>query len=184
MLYLPSMSKDVETYLLSPEDFKLKSGLTNKAFHPEDRVTRGNFVQFIIWSFAISQGVPQAQASAMEWIRQHNGFDYQLSIENFGISGGISCLTEIEKQMLLTSIKGVKKHKEKGILEDSNNQLLETIASQFASSTDYGVGSMTVAPEIINDLDWTQFHILLKERIVQKLEYDRERSERESWWPY
>lgn len=175
------MSIERGQYSLSVQEFGIPTEVNAKVFRPGDTVTRGNFVQFIIWSFAISRGTPQGQASAMEWVRQHEDFDYLQSGENFNLAGGIACLSEEEKQTLLTSIKGVRKHEEEDILEWEDHKLLEKIGSEFSGALQHGVGSMLVHPKEMKDQSWDAFFELLNERIDYKLKYDKEKKESGFW---
>lgn len=170
-----------QEYLLSFWDFEVSYEPVMKVYKPGERVTRDNFVPFIIWSFAISRGTPQGQAAAMEWVHQHTGFDQKETGKNFNLAGGIASLSEGEQQYLLQAIKGVRKHGEEKILDCSDLAILRMIEKEFLEATDFPDSSMLVRSRQARELSWNPFLEVLNERIDYKLEYDRTHKNRWFW---
>src|SRR3989344_3047467 len=71
-----------QRYSLSLDDFK-KSPEHITEYKLGDRVTRENFVDLLILSFAISRGRPNIQATFFTWLDKKYGFDYKLTLRCF-----------------------------------------------------------------------------------------------------
>src|SRR5258708_267976 len=106
-----------EFYSISQEDFAKPFVDIPRDFKKGDTISRANFISYAIWSFALSRGTPRGQATVMEWIKIHEGFDYLETIESFARQGAISSLSDQEKANILDAIRKIDKHYKKGIAQ-------------------------------------------------------------------
>ena len=74
------------------------------------KVTRENFNDFLIQSFAISRGKSAVHLVYFEWLQAATGFDYGATFKNFVKSGGFNSLTEAEQQSFFDAFMPIKKH--------------------------------------------------------------------------
>ncbi len=96
-------------YSISVEEFE-KPPAKIEPYNPPDKVTRANFVNFLIRSFAISMGQQQIQTLFMGWIKLQNGFDFNSTFANFIIAGSYDALSSDEKNEFLKHFDKVSMH--------------------------------------------------------------------------
>ena len=113
-----------QTYSISVEEFK-----SNESFELEEnsnfgKVTRGNFIPTLINTFARSRGVVNAQEIMLDWMREHEGWDYKTTFINLREAGGLKSLTKKEQQAFIDSYLKVKSHQDRGILKYGSDVLM------------------------------------------------------------
>src|SRR3989344_1639284 len=67
-------------------------------YTPLDKVTRNNFISFLIKSFEVSRGDPQALSVFLVWLKLKSNFDYVATLENFFQAGHWMTLSNEEKK--------------------------------------------------------------------------------------
>ncbi len=107
----PKNSSEQEKKSLSIIDFGRPPEVLQE-FRVGDPLTRENFVSFIIQSFAISRGRPEAQWLFFEWLMDKNDQYAGLSetLKAFVVKGGWEILSSAEKEQFLSAFRMVKKH--------------------------------------------------------------------------
>ena len=75
-----------------------------------EKITRENFNDFLMQSFAISRGQSIVQMAYFEWLQKTTGFDYAASLKKFVKSGGFKILTSQEQQNFMDAFMPIKKH--------------------------------------------------------------------------
>lgn len=79
----------------------------------EDLITRENFINFLIMSYAVSRGNFVIQKVFFEMMQQKVGFQYKLTIENIYKGGSFQALSQQERDIFTEAFRSVKKHLEK-----------------------------------------------------------------------
>jgi hypothetical protein len=100
-----------QPYLISEEEFKTIPKQT-QVYKPEDKITRDNFCNFLIYSFRISRGNYNIQLLFMGWLKARMGFDYPKTIANFIKAGGYNILSDDEKKEFENAFNKIQKHAE------------------------------------------------------------------------
>ncbi len=108
----PVPEKLPQPYFILQSEFK--SAPNNiLPYSPLERVTRENFVNFLIRSFAISMGQPVAQVFFFVWLNMRTGFNWEQTFENFVRAGGWDVFSEEEKKIFKNSFMKVSMHTDK-----------------------------------------------------------------------
>lgn len=102
----------VQQYFLSEADFQRTLSTPPIPYQAGDRITRENFVPFLISAFAISMGLPEAFNDYFYWLRDNEQFDGKQTIENFLSAGGWNTLSEEEKTLFFQAVHSRKRHAE------------------------------------------------------------------------
>ncbi|MEI7709718.1 MAG: hypothetical protein WCI76_03310 [bacterium] len=102
-----------EPYSISVGEFKVPPTQL-EPYRPGDKISRNNFTNFLILSFAVSMGQPVLQVAFMAWLKLKFGFDYSQTLINFDKSGNWDGLEEIERESFLEAFSRVSAHKGKG----------------------------------------------------------------------
>lgn len=74
-------------------------------------VTRENFTEMFINSFAVSRGALAAQVAYLEWLRIHLKFDYRTTLANFRDAGCLESLSDPEQERFENEFMRVKGHR-------------------------------------------------------------------------
>ncbi|MEK9158080.1 MAG: hypothetical protein AAB638_02775 [Patescibacteria group bacterium] len=109
---LPKTTQELPPYSISVEEFS-QPPQELKTYKVGDKITRENFNSFLMQSFAISRGQVIVQIMFMAWIKTHTGFDYESTVDNLLKSGGWDAFSELEKSEFLSKFRSVKKHTDK-----------------------------------------------------------------------
>lgn len=88
-----------------------------------DMVTRENFINFLIMSYAVSRGNFVIQKVFFEMMRQKIGFQYELNIENLYNSGSFQALSKEEQNTFTQAFRSVKKHLEEFIEMEIDDEI-------------------------------------------------------------
>ena len=94
-----------------PEVDFTKPPKTIEEYKLGDKVTRENFVGFLIQSFSISRGSPKMQLIFFMWLQEKYGLDYVTLLSDFNKNGSWDCLSEEERSIFYTEFSKVKKHR-------------------------------------------------------------------------
>lgn len=97
------------SYALSAEDFK-KAPQTPKPYVPGEKVTRENFADFLIRSFAVSHGTLPAQYAFFLWTEAHTGLNIDATFDAFYAAGGFKALSSQEQELFVRAFEKVPKH--------------------------------------------------------------------------
>lgn len=129
-----------ENYLLLHADFKKIPPESPVPYQAGDRITRENFISFLINAFAISMGIPEALRLYFHWLLDNEGFDAKETVRNFMRSKGWDHLSEEERALFFHAVRSRKRHLE--VEEDGKWAALETNGWQrgrnFSTSTAVG----------------------------------------------
>lgn len=87
---------------ISLKDFRTPSFQISD-YHDGQLVTRENFTDFLIESFAISRGDLRKQIVFFEWVQSKIGFNWEGTIINFLGAGGWACFNKQEKINFITA---------------------------------------------------------------------------------
>lgn len=105
----PTIENAPPLYQISVEEFK-ESPKELKSYQPGEKVTRENFINFLILSFGISRGQPKIQILFLRWLELKVGFDYSATLVNFRSAGGYLILSDVEKSKFVDQFKKVSRH--------------------------------------------------------------------------
>ncbi len=113
----PELNKNLEKkdiYALSEEDFSRFPEVIEE-YKFRDKVTRENFINFIIQSFAISRGNLGSQINFCRYLLYKEGFDYRRTFQAFCKKyDSFDQLSPEEQNLFFSSYGKVKKHQEMG----------------------------------------------------------------------
>ncbi len=98
----------------TPTD-RLRSPLWQYRFQPQpyqfgEQVSRDNFAAMVIDGFARSRGEIGAHYAYFEWLREHLGFDYEGTFNNYYGAGGFKSLAERERKLILRAYHRISAH--------------------------------------------------------------------------
>ncbi len=96
-------------YTLTAEDFS-KPSASVLGYKTGDRITRDNFTNFLIFSFALSRGDLLLQHKYFEFLEKKEGFDYKKTLLTFVTKGNWDVFSQEEKDIFKEAFSKVKKH--------------------------------------------------------------------------
>jgi hypothetical protein len=103
------------SYVISFEEFIVPFEGVMQQASALGHVTRNNFTSTIITSFVLSKGNLQNQCAAFEWLRVFEGFDYRQTFRNYAEAGGHKCLSNEERNAVVSTYRKVNRHSDEGI---------------------------------------------------------------------
>ncbi len=110
--FTPQTQEDQPSlYSISVAEFRV-APKELKPYHPGDVVNRDNFINFLIYCFAVSRGKAEVQIIFMWWLKLKNGFDYSTVLRNLNEAGGWKIFSEDEKRVFKGEFGKVSKHTE------------------------------------------------------------------------
>jgi|GEM_PF-6589537 len=155
----PLYSISREEFLVQPKDIQ--------PYKPGDKVTRENFVNFLILSYAISMGQPAVQYFFMQWLRLKYGFDYSSTLDNFLDTGGWKVLSENERNKFKQQFYRVSKHREKVGSEEA--AVVESkIANEITSLCAKHQGYLIKPSQIAGFNTYAEFLKFAQEEVVRQ----------------
>lgn len=92
----------VADFLQQPQDVT--------AYKSGEKVTRANFIPFLIRSFEISRGEPIWQYIYFSWVQERTGFDWKGTLANLLDAGVWECLSDKERKMFIGAYNKVPSH--------------------------------------------------------------------------
>lgn len=101
--------KTPKSNVLSAKDFE-KEPKVLKPYAIGDTVTRENFINLFIQSFAISRGKGPVQIMFFRWLKQKYNFDYKKTFKVFSDCGGLDGLSKLEKDAFDKAFEAVGRH--------------------------------------------------------------------------
>lgn len=162
-----------EPYAISQTRFEIEPREL-KPYKPGDKITRENFCNFLIYSFAISRGQAEVQIDFMRWLKAHTGFDYAKTLYNFGEAGGWNRLSDSEKKEFKKQFNEISKHS-KGSEEERIETEIEAV-KQTARETDSSIGYKD--KERIEEMKtFPEFLVFARDKITKLREEQRKLNE-------
>jgi hypothetical protein len=102
-------NEDIEQEIKKTEFFKNEPEHIDE-YHFGDTITRENFINFLIFSFAISRGDITVQQIFFKWVNKTNESDVENIISQFGESGSIKVLSKSEIDVFEKAFNSVRTH--------------------------------------------------------------------------
>lgn len=104
-----------------------------------DPVRRENFINFLIYSFAISRGDIAVQQVFFKWISKTSGVNVEDIIDQFGVSGSVHALSQKEVKVFEDAFYAVSKHHkvfQEHAPEEVDDEILDGLA-QISNPTEH-----------------------------------------------
>ncbi len=110
-----------------------------------DMITRENFINFLIMSYAVSRGNFVIQKVFFEMMQQKVGFQYEEVIKNLYKCGSFEALSQQEQDLFIQAFRSVKKHLDNFIEMEIEDEIRDEFDGLYDRPKDLGSIAFTTA---------------------------------------